>query len=53
MSAVKKGKKKTAEHKEKIGRNAKGKHWFTNGITNVFCYDSPIGFTSGRIFIKE
>lgn len=26
-----------------------GKHWFTNGKENKFCYECPDGFVSGMV----
>lgn len=45
MSAL--GKKRIEETKERISKANKGKHWYTNGEVNVFCYECPEGFTKG------
>jgi hypothetical protein len=41
----------TEEHKRKIGGLAKGKKWYTNGESNVFCLpeNKPVEFNLGRL----
>lgn len=39
----------SAETRNKIGVASKGKHWFTNGKENKFCYECPEGFIKGRL----
>ena len=39
----------TEETRKKIGAASKGKHWFTNGNENKFCYECPDGFVKGRL----
>jgi hypothetical protein len=54
-SAVLKGIKKSVpmsdEHRAKLGLIAKGKRWYNNGTTSVFCHEDvvPDGFILGRI----
>lgn len=50
------GKKHSQEYKDYMskkvsGKNnqAYGKHWFNNGIKNVFCYECPEGYIKGKI----
>ena len=47
------GKKLTKEHKEKIGQFGKGKHWWNNGLINVFSIECPNGFKPGKIHYKK
>jgi group I intron endonuclease len=49
MSKVRKGKKLSEEQKEKVRLNSIDRHFFTNGIINVFRYECPEGFYPGRI----
>lgn len=42
-------KKRSDETKLKQSLRRKGKHWFTNGVTNKFDYECPEGFVKGRI----
>ena len=30
----------------------KGKHWYTNGVDNIRCFECPDGFTPGRTITK-
>jgi hypothetical protein len=56
MLRPKNGFKLSDEHKRKISEANKGKnkkHWYTNGTTNVFSYECPEGFISGRILSEE
>lgn len=39
----------TKDQNEKIGLTRKGKHWWTNGETNVFRTDCPAGYWAGYI----
>jgi predicted GIY-YIG superfamily endonuclease len=54
-SAMLKGIKKTVprsdEHRAKLGLLAKGKRWYNDGATSIFCYEDtvPDGFVAGRI----
>lgn len=52
------------EHRLKISNGCKGinkgdknahygKHWYTNGIENICCYECPEGFYKGRIISDE
>ena len=43
-----KGKKLSEEAKEKLSLKSKGKHWYTNGIKEVFALECPEGFVKGR-----
>lgn len=45
------GKTRSDETKLKQSLRRKGKHWFTNGVTNKFDYECPEGFVNGR-FVK-
>lgn len=33
---------------KKISKSRVGRHWFTNGIENKFCYECPNGYWKGR-----
>lgn len=33
--------------------SGKGKHWFNNGAENIFTYECPKGYVSGRLFSDE
>lgn len=37
------------EHKKKLSDARKGRHWFNNGITNIFDYVCPEGYKPGRL----
>lgn len=45
------GRKHTNEMKEKARNTRKGKKWFTNGVTDIYCLpeESPEGYYSGAI----
>ena len=47
-----KGKKLSEEAKEKLSLKRKGKHWYTNGVDNIRCFECPDGFTPGRTITK-
>ena len=53
ISEAHKGKKLSEEHKRKISEANKvnniGKHWYNNGIENVFAFECPEGFVKGQI----
>lgn len=38
--------KKSYEHRD---GNAKGKHWFNNGVKETYAFDCPEGFNKGRL----
>lgn len=40
------------ETRRKLSVARKGKHWYNNGIKNVFTYKCPEGFTKGKIRTK-
>ena len=44
-----KGKNLQEEYKQKIGAAFKNRHWFNNGIKNVFVKECPEGFARGRL----
>ena len=53
-------KPKSEEHKKKIGEAMKaennpnyGKHWYTDGKVNKYCYECPEGFVPGRFLHKR
>jgi group I intron endonuclease len=48
-----KGKHHSEETKQKISKLHFGRHWFTNGIINRFCYECPDGFLNGKIHFKK
>lgn len=50
VSLSNKGKKKrrTKAHSKKLAESRKGRHWFTNGITNIVAFDCPSGFHKGQ-----
>lgn len=55
ISEANKGKKcppRSDEHRRKMSEFAearnKGRHWFTNGKENKFCYECPDGFVPGQ-----
>ena len=41
------------EARKKIAEDRKGRHWFTNGTENKFCFECPEGFVKGLIRNKE
>ena len=43
------GYKVSKEAKEKLSKTNKGKHFFNNGIINVFTYECPPGFKPGML----
>ena len=55
ISALKKGNKNmlgkhhSEEAKRKMSEANFGKHWFNNGIKNVFARECPEGFVKGRL----
>lgn len=44
----KKGWKFSKESKQKLTEQRLGRHWFTDGKNNKFCYECPEGFKLGR-----
>jgi len=44
---------KVLKWKENLSKASLGKHWFNNGIIEVFCYECPSGFISGRLKMKQ
>lgn len=55
MSESKTGVPKSEEHKKNISKALKirniGRHWYNNGVKNVFCKECPEGFVKGRLKI--
>ena len=49
MSDSLKGRKLTEEHKKNLSKHSTGRHWFNNGIKNVFLKECPEGFVKGTI----
>lgn len=43
------GKHLTAKQKANIGMSSKGRHWYNNGLKEVFTYECPEGFNKGRL----
>ena len=48
MSEAHKGKNHSDQTRHKISESLKGKHWYNNGMQNVFTYECPEGFVQGR-----
>lgn len=44
-----KGKCQSEETKMKMSMAKKGKHWYNNGIENVFAFECPEGFVKGML----
>lgn len=44
-----KGKTLSDERKEQMSVSRKGKHWYNNGIKEVFCFECPNGYKRGRL----
>lgn len=40
------------ERKEQMSISRKGKHWYNNGIKEVFCFECPNGYKKGRLEMK-
>ena len=38
--------------KKIMSEKKKGKHWYTNGIENVMCFECPEGFIRGRASVR-
>lgn len=49
ISEANKGKKLSEEHKKKLSKMVKGKHWYNNGKISIRRYECPDGFTPGRL----
>ena len=49
IAETKKGTILTEEHKIKLSEAHFGKHWFNNGIAEVFVKECPEGFVRGRL----
>ena len=48
-----KGFKHSSNSKKKIADNKRGKHFYTNGVVNIFDYECPEGFRKGMIYYNE
>jgi hypothetical protein len=48
-----KGKTLSDETRAKISAAGKGKHWYNNGIINMFAKSCPEGFVKGRLYGKK
>lgn len=48
-----KGFRHTNNSKKKIADNKRGKHFYTNGVVNIFDYECPEGFHKGMIYYNE
>jgi len=53
ISTITSNKLKSAETRAKMNAAKKGKHWFNNGVENIFCYECPYGFVSGMLMNKH
>lgn len=53
LSETKKGTKLSDYHKQRIGKAFIGRHWFTNGISNVRDYSCPDGYYPGKTIHKR
>lgn len=49
LSESSKGKKLSENTKKKIGNFGRGKHWFNNGIREIFTEMCPNGYVKGRL----
>lgn len=43
----------TEEERRKISEKNTGKHWYNNGVRNVFAFEKPKGFVEGMIGMPE
>lgn len=48
IAEARKSKNHSAETRKKMSEAHKGKHWYNNGMQNVFAYECPEGFVQGR-----
>lgn len=43
----------TEDERRKISEKNTGKHWYNNGVKNVFCFECPDGYTAGMILTDK
>ena len=47
------GKQNSVDTRKKMSEARKGKHWFTNGVNEVFAYEQPNEYHAGRLTRKK
>ena len=47
------GMKLSEKHKKNIGKASIGKHWWNNGIKEVFDFNCPDGYSKGRLSMSS